>query len=137
AVEDPPAAAAGHEADAGLEHPRHEAVVERLVEVAHRPELLLDPALLDFRLVSREALGGDAPGLERFEDRLGGEHAGLHAEVDALEPLAVQHAGRIADEEEAVAREARHRPPAALRQRLGAVEAHLSACEKLFDLRMG
>src|SRR5205807_2259136 len=46
-----PAAAAGDQAEAGLEHAGEEAVVEGLVEVPHRPELVADPARLDLGLV--------------------------------------------------------------------------------------
>ncbi len=57
--------------------------------------------------------------------------------MDALEPLAVQHARRVADDQEAVAVRARPRPPAPLGQRLGAVERHLAAVEQLADLQVG
>ena len=130
-------AAAQRDLDAGVEQAGEQAVLESLVEVAHAPELGGGPRVLDAPLVAGEALRREVAGQQALEQRLGGEHARLDREVDALEPGAVQESARVAAQEQAVGRELRHRPPAALGDRLGAVGDRLAALEQRPHQRMG
>src|SRR5690606_13828231 len=97
-----PAAAAGDHAEAGIENAAHRAaVVEALVEIAGRPHLLADPALVDLLIEAQEPRRVDAAFLERLEDRLGGHHAAFHRQVHAFELLAVEEAAAVPDHQEA------------------------------------
>src|SRR5271165_6800998 len=53
--------------------------------------------------------------------------------MDPLQALGIQKAGGVAEDHPAVAGNRRNRPPAAVRQTLGAVADHLSAFEKSGD----
>ncbi len=78
-----------------------------------------------------------SPFFRRVEDRLGGEHAGVHGQVDALQLWDVDHAGRVAGDAEAGRRELLgHRPVAARRDRLGAPGHALPALEHLAHHRV-
>jgi hypothetical protein len=57
--------------------------------------------------------------------------------VDAFEPRAIQESAGVAAEQHAVGRELRHRPPAALGNRLGAVGDGLAAGEQRAHERVG
>ena len=71
-----------------------------------------------------------AAGAERRERGLGGQHAGLHRVVAALDARHVDEAGRAADQRAAREGQLRHRLPAALGDRARAVGDALAALEK-------
>ena len=129
------AAAAGDLLQGRVRHPLEQAALESLVEVAHRESsrlIQLSRPLLE-RLQLR---GGKIAGQQRVERGFRGQHAALDGQVNAFEPLRVEEAGRVADDHPAVARQRRHRPPSAIRQRLGAVADHLAAFEQAAYERM-
>ena len=111
-------------------------MLEALVEVAHRPQLLLDPALLDALLESFQHGEREVALHHRVEGGLGRQHAALDGEVDALKPLRIQEARRVAEHHPAVAGQRWNAPPAAIGQRLRAVADHLAAFQQLGDERM-
>src|SRR5215203_524447 len=106
------------------------------MEVAHAPQLLRDPALTYQLTVALELLSRIVLFEQRLEDRLRGEHAALDGRVDALEALRVEEAGRVADEQEAVAVELRDGVEAAGRDGLRAVADHPPAFEQLREERV-
>src|SRR5262249_56722158 len=73
---------------------------------------------------------------QALERLLGGEHAALDREVDALQPTAVQEAGGVAAEQQAIGVELRHREPAALGDGLGAVAQWLAALDQRAHARV-
>src|SRR6185436_12169160 len=109
---------------------------EALLEVARLPELRLDEARLHALRVGGERRLRAVALLQRVESRLGGQHAALEREVDALEALRVEQARGVAREQCAGHLELRDRLPAALRDRLRAVLHHLAVVEHRADLRM-
>src|SRR5271169_3372676 len=56
--------------------------------------------------------------------------------MNSLKTLRIQEACRVAQHHPAIAGQRRNAPPAAVRQRLGAVADHLSAFEQLGDKRV-
>ena len=107
------------------------------MDVAHRIELARGPRSRRSRPRSRcSARRRRVARADRVERRLGGEHAGPHREVDALEPHRVQEPAGVAGDQRAVGVDARDRVPAAFGQRLGAVAHHLAALEQRRDERM-
>src|SRR5436305_1697942 len=111
----------------GMEHAFEEAVLEALMEVAHRPQLFPDPAPVHALLELAERIDGVVAGVERIECGLCREHAALDRQVDTLQPLRIEEAGRVAHDHPAIATDGRDRPPAAIWQRLRAIADHLAA----------
>ncbi len=91
---------------------------------------LLDLGVLDLRLVGGQVGGGLLARLQALDDRLGGEHAGVHGVVDALERRDVDHAGAVARDHHARRPQAaRLGPVAARRDRLRAPADALAALD--------
>src|ERR1700751_322102 len=80
-------AAAGELLQARVEHAREKSLFKSLMKVAHLPQFFFDPAGVDFLLELAERRGGGVVFHQRIEGRLGGEHAALDGEVNALEAL--------------------------------------------------
>src|SRR5215471_12948321 len=103
------------------------------MKVADLPEFFPNVALLDSLGEGAQRFGGSVAGLERFENRFGSEHAALHRHVNAFEPLRIEEAAGITDDEAAVDVGAWHRVPAPVGQRLRAITNELAAVEKLLE----
>ena len=73
---------------------------------------------------------------ERGERGLGGQHAGLHRVVRALDPRQVHEAGRAADQRAAGKRQSRHGLETAFVDRARAVREPLAAFERRTNRRM-
>src|ERR1019366_1645655 len=112
------------------------AVLESLMKIPHRPQLFLDPALLDLARKRRERFRRSVSYFKRIEDRLRGEHPALDGRVDALEALRIKQAGRISDDQPAVHVSARHGIPAAVGNRLCSVTHQLAALQNALEERM-
>src|SRR6185369_15164832 len=80
--------------------------------------------------------GAGITGTHGVERTLGGEHAGTHCQVNALEAYRIQESTRIASDQHAVGVYTRDGVPASFRQRLGAVANELSLLEQRRDERM-
>src|SRR5215472_6090515 len=132
----PQAAAAGELLQARMEHPCTESFFESLVEVAHLPEFGLDPAGIDSVLELTERGDRRIVLAESFEGGFRGQHSALDREMDSLQALRIEEAGRVAKDHPAVAGYRWNRPPSTIGQRLGAVADHLSAGEQAGDERM-
>src|SRR5215469_7451173 len=63
--------------------PAQHAMLKRLMEVAHLPQLIADITLFHSFLKSAENLGRRVARLECLEYRFGGKHAALHRQVNA------------------------------------------------------
>src|SRR5438067_1520240 len=112
-----------------MHHAVPEAVLESLMEVAHWPQLLLNPALLNFLLERAELGGGKVAATHRFKRRLRRQHATLDCQMNSLQPLRIQESGRVAKDHPAIAGNWRNGPPSAIRQRLCSIANHLAAVE--------
>src|SRR5215472_7204672 len=88
-------APAGELLNARMEHAGDETLLEALVEVAHRPQLGLDPALVDARLELFEYGQGEVLLHHCIKRRLRGQHAALDREMNSLQPLRIEEAGRV------------------------------------------
>ncbi len=130
------AAAASDHLQRGVEHAGVESVFKTLVHVAHFPELFFDPAGFDFFLKLAEHRGRRIIFLQRFESRLGSEHAALDREMNALESRRVQEAGGVSENHPAITANRRNRPPAAVRHGLRSVANHFAALKQLCYQRM-
>src|SRR5256714_8019923 len=106
------------------------------MKVADAPKLLRDPALAYQTAVALELLLREVFDQQRLEYGLRGEHAALDGRVDALQPLRVEKARGVADEQEAVAVELRDGVEAARGNRLRAVANHLAAFKEARDERV-
>ena len=107
------------------------------MEIPHAPQFFLQPALRRSSAGYAESASADvSPGAERFVDRLGGEHAAFDRRVNALQPLRIQQARGIADDQPAVHVAARHRIPAAVGNRLRAIADQLAALQNPLHERM-
>src|ERR1700757_1431608 len=82
---------------AGVEHAGEKSLFKCLMEVTHLPQFFFDPAGVDFFLELAERRGGGIAFRERIEGRLGGEHAALDGEVNALQALRVHEARRVTE----------------------------------------
>src|SRR5580704_14692531 len=107
------------------------------MEVADLPKFFFDVAGFDFFREGAERFGAGVAGLERFENRFGGEHARLDRHVNAFEALRVEEAAGIADDQATVYVIARHGIPAAGGERLRSVADEFAAIENFFDVRVG
>src|SRR5215475_3350025 len=106
------------------------------MEIADFVKLIVDVALFDQLVEPLQLRLVEAPGEERLEDSLGGEHPRLYSHVDAFEPLRIEEAGRIADDQKTVAVVFRLRQQSAFGNGLRAVMEHLAAFEHLRDRRV-
>ena len=91
------------------------------MEIADCPHFLFDVAPFHFLRKRGELLCRKIARQQRLENRLSGEHAALHGQVDSLQPLRIEEARRIADDQRAIHVRARHGVPAAVREGLRAV----------------
>src|SRR5262245_8410955 len=128
--------ASGRILHAGLDQSPPPPVAERLMEIADFVKLLVDIALFDQVAEPLQLRLVEAPSRQRLEDRFGGEHSRLHRHVDAFEPLRIEEAGRIADDQKSVAVIFRLREKAAFGDGFRAVMQHLAAFEHLRNRRM-
>src|SRR5690348_14124407 len=126
-------AAAGDELKPGVEKSAPQSAMKRLMKIAHRPKLFLQPARVDFCLIRGKLRGRSIAGAERFVDGLGGEHSALDRRVNALQPLRIEQARAVSGDQPAIQVCARHRIPAAVRHGLRTVTHELSAFEYAFD----
>src|SRR5208337_1135255 len=127
------ATSVGELLNAGIEHAGEESVLESLVEVAHRPQLGLDPALLYAVLKRFQPLEREIVFHHAVEGSFRRQHPALDREMNALQPLRIQEAGGVAKDHPAVARDWRNAPPAAIWQGLRAVANHLPAFQQFGD----
>ena len=104
--------------------------------VAHLPEVAPDVGAAPGRFVAHKLIVGAAR-RKRLRDVLGGQHAGQHGVVAALDARDVDEAGRAADQRAARKGEPRHRLVAALGNRPRPVGQPLAALEGIADERMG
>src|SRR6202023_1308538 len=107
------------------------------MEIAHFPQLIFDPAGIDALLILPEPGFAEIVFEECGKSCFCGEHSALNGQVNALEALRVQEAGRVTDDHPAVAGERRHGEPSAIGKRLGAVPDHLAATQHAGDEWMG
>jgi hypothetical protein len=113
----------------GVSEPAPQAVSESLVEVSNRPQLLLDPALVDFRLQGAQRPGRTIAGTKRLVDSFNGEHSALNSNMNSLQSLRVQQACRIANDQPTIDMNTRHRIPTAFGQRLRPVPYQLTTVQ--------
>src|ERR1700722_1735082 len=85
------------ELQAGVKQTGVKTVMKSLMKISYGPQFFLDPAFLDLAWKRREGFRGGVARLQRIENGFGGQHAALNGDVDALEPLRIQQAGRIAN----------------------------------------
>src|SRR5437868_8911354 len=119
-----------------MHHAVPEAVLESLMEVAHWPQLLLNPALLNFLLKGAELRGGEVAAAHRLKRRLRRQHPALDCQMNSLQPLRIQESGRVAKNHPAIAGNRRNGPPSAIGQRLCSIADHFAAVEHLAHERM-
>src|SRR5271154_1067182 len=91
-----------------MQHSLIEAILEALMEVAYWPQLFLDPTFLNTFRIFRQLLAIELAGEQRFKCSLRREHSALDRQMDTLEPLRIEHAGRVAADHPAVAGERGH-----------------------------
>ena len=116
-----------------------EAVLEGLAHVPVAAQVVVDLGVLDLGVVQRERARLRQVGAvgERAVDRLRGEHAAPQRVVHALQARHVDEARGVAEDHRAGRRHARrHRPEAALGDRLGAPGDALAALEHAPEERM-
>ena len=130
------AAPTGHHLQTRVDHSREKAVLERLMEIPHLPQLFLDPALFDEVLEPAQPLCRKIIRLNRFIRCLGRQHAGLECKMNSFQPHRIQEAGGIADNQSAIEVILRQRPITAFRNRLRAVGIQRTAFENTSDVRM-
>src|ERR1700746_1663830 len=106
------------------------------MKVADLPELVFDPASVDFLLELAKRRTRRVAFLESVEGGFGCEHSALDREMNAFEALGIEEAGRVAEDHPTIARNRRNSPPAAIRQRLRTIADHLSAGEQACDERV-
>src|SRR5271157_589887 len=119
--------------NASMKHAGEEAVLESLVEVAHRPQLGLDPTSLNAVLEGLQHLKRKIVVHHAVEGSLCRQHSALDREMNSFKPLRIQESGGVAQHHPAVARERRNAPPPPVRQGLRAVADHLSTLQQLGD----
>src|ERR1051326_8145559 len=130
------AATASDLLDSRMEKAGNQAILKCLVEVAHFPELVLDPAGIDALFVMPELGRAEIVVEQRVKSSFCGEHSALDGQVNAFEPLRVKEAGRVADDHPATARKRRHGEPATIRKRLGSIANHLATAQQAGNQRM-
>src|SRR5438132_9169760 len=119
-----------------MNHAAHETVLKSLVEVTDFPKFISDPTGFDLLGVTANCGGGKIAAFHGVECRLRRQHAALDGKMNALEPLRVEQARRVASDHPAIAGHARHRPPTAIGECLGAIADHLSASQQLANERV-
>ncbi len=113
------------------------APVEMRAHVARLVQFLPNPAAFDLVRIGGQALGRIGLGLQGVGHGLGGQHAGLHGGVAALDLGRVEEARRTADQGPAGEAQARNGLIAAFVQGPRAVADAAAAFQRLGDLRMG
>src|ERR1700719_1704376 len=126
----------GNELQAGLEEPRDQTMLERLVEIADFPQLFFDVALLDFFGKRTQRFRGGVAGFEGVENCFRREHAAFHRQMDSLESLRIEETARVADDQPAIQIISWHGVPATVGQRFCAVTHKFSAIENFSEERM-
>src|SRR5579862_5513145 len=97
------------------------------MEIANGPQFLLQPAALDFFRIFLQRVRRGISGAERFVNGFGGEHPALDRRMNPLEPLRIQQARRIANDQPAIDVIARLRIPPAVGYGFRAVPYELAA----------
>ncbi len=105
--------------------------LQRTGEVATLELLFVCPAVSVAFGIATQGHGRKIVGCNGIDDRVGGQHAGLHRHVDARKLQDVEHRRTIAQDHGAVGVELRLRVKGARRDALGAVSNQLCAVEQL------
>ncbi len=116
-----------------MEEAAEQTVLKGLVEIAHQAQFFFDVALFHFFLKRAQFGRGSISRFQRFKNGFGGEHSALDGHVNALEPLRIEKAGGIPDDQTAVHIRARHGIPSAGGNRFCAVADQPTAFENSFQ----
>src|SRR5437868_6251657 len=125
------AAAAGKLLQPGVKQASEETALETLVEIPDLPQFCFDPAGFNSLLKITQGRSRRIVLRQSLEGRFSGQHSTLDGEMNPLEALRVEEAGRVAENHPSVARNWGNCPPAAVRQRLRPVANHLAAFKQL------
>src|SRR5437879_368820 len=106
------------------------------MKIAHAAQLASDPAFIHFAAKCRKLFGGSVTSAQGFENRLRSEHTALDGHVNALEPLRIQQARGIADDQTSGKISTGDGIPATDRNRFGAIPNEFAAFENPADKRM-
>src|SRR5579884_297824 len=123
-------APAGEHAEAGIEHAVNQTVLESLMEVASREEFRVRPRLFELRFVRAQLRRVERACPSCLERRFGREHPGFHRQVHTFEAHAVEEAGGIAHQHQAVGVQARHRVQTAFGNRFCSVTQQFCSFEQ-------
>ena len=124
-----PAAPSGYVLQRAVNCARPEAVLEPLMEIPHFPELILHPARAPAPFEFSKRASRRVAGAQGFENRFGGKHSRLHREMDSFQPLRIEKAGAVADQERAVCGGRGDGKISAFGNGFRAVAEHLAALE--------